>query len=77
MADPEIGIVSDQKLKLILQRPWNYILSEAYKSWEVYFTDLLIRLTEGTKLQYSKGKLAKAYLSAGNIRKILKAIEQD
>ena len=71
------GIVTDKNLHSILQRPWNHVLSEEYKSWELYFTDLLIKLTMGTKLQYSKNKLPKAYLTSGNIKKILNAIEQD
>ncbi len=70
------GIVSDEKLGMILRLPWNYILSEEYKSWELFFTDLLVNLTAGTRLQYSKSKLAKAYLSASNLKKIQHAIEQ-
>ena len=70
------GIVSDKKLGMIIQRPWNYILSEEYKSWELFFTDFLVKLTVGTRLQYSKSKLAKAYLSASNLKKIQRAIEQ-
>ena len=69
------GIVSDKRLKSILQRPWNYILSEEYKSWEAYFTELLRSITAGTELQYSKLKLAKAYLLPGNIVKIRNAIQ--
>jgi hypothetical protein len=70
------SIVSGPRIRVILNRPWNYILSEEYKSWELFFTDLLIRYTAGTKLQYSKRNLAKAYLTSGNIRKIREAIEQ-
>lgn len=70
------GIVSDHKLEAILLKPWNYILSEQFKSWELYFTDLLIKLTAGTRLQYTKSKLSKAYLSASNLKKIQRAIEQ-
>ena len=68
------GIVADRKLARILLRPWNYILSEKYKSWEIYFTELLRSITAGTKLQYSKSRLAKAYLLPGNMKKLQKAI---
>jgi hypothetical protein len=70
------GIVPDKKISTILKHPWSYILSEEFKSWELFFTDLLIKTTAGTKLQYSKQKLAKAYLASGNMTKIRKAIEQ-
>ena len=70
------GIITEKKIPRILMRPWTYILSEEYKSWELYFTDLLINYTAWTKLLYSKRKLAKAYLTAGNIKKIRKAIEK-
>ena len=70
------GIITFKMIESYLKRPWQHILSEEYKSWELFFTDLLIRNTAGTKLKYSKLKLAKGYLSAGNMKKIRKAIEQ-
>jgi len=42
----------------------------------LFFTDFLVKLTAGTRLQYSKSKLARAYLSASNLKKIQRAIEQ-
>lgn len=71
------GIVSDRNLNSILKKPWNYILSEKYMSWELYFTDLLKKITAETRLQYSKTKLTKGYLTQSNIRKLKETIERE
>lgn len=43
-------------------------------SWEQYFTDLLVHLTQETVLRYNKGKLNPAYLQSANVEKILDAM---
>ena len=54
--------------------PANYIESSLYFSWEQYFTDLLVHLTQETVLRYNKGKLNPAYLQSANVEKILDAM---
>ena len=46
-------------------------------SWELYFTDLLKKITAETRLQYSKTKLTKGYLTQSNIRKLKETIERE
>ena len=64
-------IIHSAGLEDILNAPWEYVKSEEFISWERYFTHLLTELTKGTPLQYDKTKLAKAYLTKENIRKII------
>ena len=68
------GIVNSAGLDEILKAPWEYIKSEEYESWERYFTHLLEEITQDTPLKYSKSKLAKAYLTPENVRKITDVI---
>lgn len=70
-------IVRINGLKEILNAPWEYIESSEFVSWERYFTSLLESATKGTPLQYSKSRLAKAYLSDENIKKIVDTIITD
>ncbi|MBP0978429.1 MAG: hypothetical protein J6P89_09670 [Oscillospiraceae bacterium] len=63
--------------KEILNAQWEYIESSEFISWERYFTSLLESATKGTPLQYSKSRLAKAYLSDENIKKIVDTIITD
>lgn len=58
----------------ILGNPAAYIESSLYFSWEQYFTDLLVHLTQETVLRYNKGKLNPAYLQSANVEKILDAM---
>lgn len=56
------GLIKDSKIKNILKNPSDFIESQKYFSWEVFFTDLLKKSTNGTYLEYSKSKLNPAYL---------------
>ena len=56
------GLVAKENLMALLDKPYNYIDSEKYFSWEQFFTHLLQEKTKGTYLQYNKSKLNNAYL---------------
>lgn len=45
-------------------------------SWERFFTYLLVHITEGTYLEYSKRKLNPAYLQGNAVKKILGVMEK-
>lgn len=68
------GIVKDGQLTDILANPSEHIDSSEYFSWERYFTALLINLTSGSHLQYSKSSLNKNYLQEGIQEKVLSAM---
>lgn len=65
------GLIEEKNLGDILEFPSNYIESEKYESWENFFTQLLISLTEAKPYKYSKTLLNEYYLQDRNIRKIL------
>ena len=56
------GIFDDSELKAILNSPSEYVDSKEFFSWERFFTDLLVKKSHGTYLQYNKRSLNKAYL---------------
>ena len=56
------GIFDDSELKPILNAPSEYVDSKEFFSWERFFTDLLVKKSRGTYLQYNKRSLNKAYL---------------
>ena len=68
------GVLGSQTPREILGNPAAYIESSLYFSWEQYFTDLLVHLTQETVLRYNKGKLNPAYLQSANVEKILDAM---
>ena len=57
------GVIKAPELKNILAEPSDYIESAEYFSWERYFTHLLIELTQGSYLRYSKREINPAYLN--------------
>lgn len=72
------GIVRSGDVDRILANPHEYINSEEYFSWEQYFTQLLIGLTQDHEyMRYNKTKLASFYFQAENVRKLLTAIESE
>lgn len=68
------GILGSLTPKEILANPSAYIESSEYFSWEQYFTDLLIQLTQDSVLHYTKSRLNPAYLRNANVTKILQAM---
>lgn len=64
------NILNDSEIKQMLTNPCDFIESKDYFSWEQFFTDFLIKKTNGTYLQYSKKKLNENYLAEAVIKKI-------
>ena len=68
--------VKDHEIEKILEEPAEYIVSQEYFSWERYFTQLLIRKTDGTYLKYSKNSLNPSYLQENVEKKVLEVMEK-
>ncbi|MBQ7498468.1 MAG: translation initiation factor 2 [Selenomonas sp.] len=64
------GLVEKEGLSEMLARPYDYVDSEKFFSWEQFFTEVLKDSTIGTLYQYSKRKLAPVYLHEGSTAKI-------
>lgn len=71
------GLVKSEELRKILESIPDYVDSGKYESWERYFTQLLVSLTQGKPYQYSKRNLDKYYLQEKNIRKITSAFPEE
>lgn len=65
------GIIARESLPELLAKPYDYIDSEKYFSWEQFFTEVLQDVTQGTVYQYAKNKLNPVYLHGINKMKIL------
>ena len=70
------GVVKNGQINQVLSNPSNYINSEAYFSWEQFFSSLLIEETKGTYLAYAKRKLNPAYLNSVMKESILNTMEK-
>lgn len=70
------GTIQYGQLNSILEEPSNYIESREYFSWERYFTHLLVEITRGTYLQYSKRKLNPAYRAEKIQKQIINLIQK-
>ena len=68
------NLIKDNDITTILENPSDYIESQKYFSWELFFTDLLKKSTHGTYLEYSKKKLNDAYLQDNEIKAIIKNV---
>ena len=68
------GILGGLTPTKILRNPSAHIDSSLHFSWEQFFTDLLVQITEDTVLHYSKKHLNPAYLQPANVSKLLEAI---
>lgn len=67
----DADILKDSEVREILEKPYKYIESEKYFSWENYFAALLIDKTNGKPSQYNKKTLNKYYLSDKNVKSVL------
>lgn len=65
------GVVKDKEISAILEKPYDYIESGKYFSWERFFTDVLTEKTKGTYLKYDKSQLNKSYISPNEKNAIL------
>ncbi len=70
------GLIDGNEVKDILQHPQDFIESQEYFSWERFFTNVLIRYTENTYLQYTKHKLNDTYLHDRSVQMISNAMER-
>jgi hypothetical protein len=65
------GLIKNGDINQILENPSDYIDSKKYFSWEVFFTDLLIKSAKGTYLEYSKSQLNVVYKQENETNSIL------
>ncbi len=56
-------VVKSKWADQVLEKPWEYVESKIYFSWERFFTAVLIEETNGSYLAYAKRKLNPAYLN--------------
>ena len=56
-------VVKSKWADQVLEKPWEYVESKTYSSWERFFTAVLIEETNGSYLAYAKRKLNPAYLN--------------
>lgn len=68
------NLINGNDIPKILENPADYIESQKYFSWELFFTDLLKKSTRGTYLEYSKSKLNSSYLQDNEIKAIIKNV---
>jgi len=68
------GLVRSNQLEEILANPSAFIESGNYISWERFFTDCLVRFSNGTQYQYQKERLNPYYLIPANMEKIVSEI---
>ena len=65
------GLLADKNIIEVLECPEKYIESQLYFSWERFFTQFLVDMTQNTFWQYNKRKLNEVYLHEKNVEKIL------
>lgn len=68
------GIINSNQIDQILKDPSANIESRYYMSWEQYFTDLLVNLTQNSIMQYQKARLNPRYLYLNNVQRVIDAI---
>lgn len=66
---------SDSKIKECLSRPFDFIESAKFFSWERFFTSLLVSSTAGTVRAYNKSMLADYYRNPINVKKVAEMID--
>ena len=67
-------LIDDSEVWSILEKPYDYIDSRTFFSWERFFTAVLTDKSKGTWLQYSKSKLNPVYLEGKCLKKILEVM---
>ncbi len=68
-------VLNDKEIRMMSEKWETYIESSQYFSWERFFTELLIKKSQGGYLEYNKKNLNKAYLTTAVKRKILKQVK--
>ena len=70
------GVVDGNRIKDMLGHTEDFVESGEFFSWERFFTHILIEITRGTWLQYSKRKINPSYLNEAVRQKIVSFIER-
>lgn len=70
------GILKNNHVDEILNKPYNYVESEKFFSWERFFTTVLVDETKDTYLAYMKKRLNQAYLQDVTKKAILGKMEK-
>ena len=68
------GLIKDRYIDQVLSEPESYIDSREYFSWERFFSDLLIRVTDNSYYKYSKSALNKVYLQQKEKKAIVEVL---
>ena len=72
------GVVRQQDVTDILANPSAYIESSEYFSWEQFFTELLVGITqEPDYMRYNKRHLVPYYLQERNVERVERAMEAE
>lgn len=71
------GMIQSAELPEILAFTSDYVEAEEYESWEQYFTQLLISLTENKAYKYSKKTLNAYYMQEKNVQKIITTFPEE
>ena len=71
------GLFREPRLQDMLKNPASYIESGEFFSWEQFFTQELINITQGSALEYKKEKLNKHYLEEEHFEAIESALPSD
>ena len=69
------GIIDVKEIRIVLEKPVDYIECMDYFSWERFFTAFLMKMTEQSYLQYTKRKLNPVYLQEQEKEKICRQLE--
>ncbi len=71
------GMIQSAELPEILASTSDYVEAEEYESWEQYFTQLLISLTENKAYKYLKKSLNAYYMQEKNVQKIITTFPEE
>ena len=69
-------LFAEQEIKDILAKPYDYIDSADYLSWERFFTKVLIDKTKDTYLSYKKTELNSTYQQDYVMGKVLDVMQK-
>lgn len=65
------GIIQDDDIHEVLEKPEDFIESKEFFSWERFFTKYLEDISKGTVYEYTKKKINPYYTAEANSKKVL------
>lgn len=68
------GSFTSGEIAVMCESTYDYADSTKYMSWEQFYTELIIEVTQDTEMKYSKKKLNVYYLSEKNMSLVLKEL---